>query len=160
RHAVLRDHDAALPHAAPAAVVERFAEQHFAGTERIGRVDDAHVETTPGLRDVIHAVVDDQFETPAGEHGSGEFGEVVLGGFHHRGVDFHLRHALDRFVPEHLFGDAAVAAANDQHIFGAAVGKQRNVGHHLVIDELIPAGDLGGAVQHQDFSEELVLEQD
>ena len=34
------------------------------------------------------------------------------------------------------------------------------MGHHLVIDELIGRGDLGGAVEHQHLAEERVLEQD
>ena len=34
------------------------------------------------------------------------------------------------------------------------------MGHHLVIDELVGRGDLGGAVQHQHFAEMLLLEQD
>ena len=33
------------------------------------------------------------------------------------------------------------------------------MGHHLVIDELVPGGDLGGAVEHQHLAEQLVLEQ-
>ena len=60
---------------------------------------------------------------------------------------------------EHLFGDAAVAAADDQHLFRLAVGEERHVRHHLVVDEFVLGGDLGRAVEHQHLAEELVLEQ-
>ena len=40
------------------------------------------------------------------------------------------------------------------------MGKQRHMRHHFVIDKLIPGGDLGGAVEHQNLAEKGVLEQD
>ncbi len=84
---------------------------------------------------------------------------MLLGEFDHRGVDLDLGEALDRFVLEHFFGDAAVPASDDQHLAGLAVGEDRHMGHHLVVDELVLGGDLGGAVQHQHLAEERVLEQ-
>ena len=74
-------------------------------------------------------------------------------------IDLHLRQALHRLVLEHLFGDAAVAAADDEHLFGVAVREQRHVAHHLLIDIFVTIGDLGRAVQHHHLAEELVLEQ-
>ena len=64
-----------------------------------------------------------------------------------------------RFVLEHFLGDAAVAAADDQHLARLAVREDRHMGHHLVIDELVARGDLRRAVEHQHLAEELVLEQ-
>ena len=123
-------------------------------------VDDHHVEAPVGFLDVFDAVIDHEIEALVLEHRSGEFGEMLLGEFDHRGVDLDLRDALDRFVLEHFLGDAAIAAADDQHFLGVAVRQDRHVRHHLVIDELVRGGDLGGAVQHQHFAEMLLLEQD
>ncbi len=58
-----------------------------------------------------------------------------------------------------LLGDAAVAAADDQHLLAPAMGEDRYMRHHLVIDELVLGGDLRGTVEHQYLAEELVLEQ-
>src|SRR5947209_1569658 len=55
--------------------------------------------------------------------------------------------------------DAAISTADDQHLPGPAVGEDRNMGHHLVIDELVLGGDLDGAVEHQRLAEKSVLEQ-
>ena len=48
-------------------------------------------------------------------------------------------HAFDRFVLEHFLGNPAVAAADDQHVARLAVGEDRHVRHHLMIDELVLA---------------------
>ncbi len=64
---------------------------------------------------------------------------MLLGELDHRGVDLDLGEALDRLVLEHLLGDAAVAAADDQHLARLAVGEDRHVRHHLVVDELVLA---------------------
>ena len=117
------------------------------------------VEAPVGLGDELHAVVDDEIEALVAEHRLGEFREVLLRELDHRGIDLALGQALHRPVLEHLLGDAAVAAADDQHFLGLAVREQRHVRHHLVIDELVLGGDLGRAVEHQHLAEELVLEQ-
>ena len=123
-------------------------------------IDDDDVEAAVGLGHVFHAVVNDEVEALVGEHRLGEFREVPLGELDHRGVDLDLGQPLDRFVLEHLLGDAAVAAADDQHLLGVAVRQDRHMGHHLVIDELVGGRDLRRAVEHQHLAEELVLEQD
>ena len=61
-------------------------------------------------------------------------------------------------MPQHFAQDTAVAAADDQDLLRLAVGEQRHVGHHLVIDELIPRGELDDAVQHHHPAEILILE--
>ncbi len=77
----------------------------------------------------------------------------------HRWIDLDLGEALDRLVLEHFLGDAAIAAADDQHLACVAVGEQRHVRHHLLVDELVLLGDLGGAVEHEHLAEERMLEQ-
>ena len=121
--------------------------------------DDDDVEAAVGRGHVVHAVVDDEVEALVGEHRLGEFREMLLGKLDHRGVDLDLGEALDRLVLEHFLRDAAVAAADDQHLLGVAVGEDRHMGHHLVVDELVRGRDLGGAVEHQHLAEEWVLEQ-
>ena len=126
---------------------------------RIGRIDDDDVEAPIGLGDVFHAVGDDEIEAFVGEHRLGELRKMLLGEFDDRGVDLDLGEALDRFVLEHLFRDTAVAAADDQHFPGVAMGQDRHMGHHLMVDELIGGRDLGRAIEHQHLAEEGVLEQ-
>jgi hypothetical protein len=109
--------------------------------------------------DIFGAVVDDALEALVGKHRLGEFGEMLLGEFDHLGVDLDLGQALDGLVLEHLFGNAAIAAADDQHVAGIAVGEQRHVRHHLLVDELVALRDLGGAVEHQHFADIGLLEQ-
>src|SRR5499427_959341 len=159
RNAPLRDHHRAFGHAAAAGGVEFLAEQHLAGPLWVGRVDDDDVEAPIRLGHVFHAVGDDEVEAVVREHRLGEFREVLLGELDHRGVDLDLSEALDRLVLEHFLRDAAVAAADDQHLLRTAVRQDRHVSHHLVVDELIGAGDLGRAVEHQHLAEEWVLEQ-
>ena len=84
---------------------------------------------------------------------------MLLGEFDHRWVDLDLGEALDGLVLEHLLGDAAIAAADDQHVARIAVREQRHVRHHLLVDEFVALGDLGGAVEHQHLAEERLLEQ-
>src|SRR5262249_24391990 len=108
---------------------------------------------------VFHAVGDDEVEAVVREHRLSEFREVFLGELDHRGVDLDLSEALDGLVLEHLLRDAAVAAADDQHLLRTPVRQDRHVSHHLVVDELIGAGDLGRAVEHEHLAEERMLEQ-
>src|SRR5262249_22865072 len=112
-----------------------------------------------GLGHVFHAVGDDEIKAVVREHRLGEFREVLLGELDHRGVDLDLSETLNRLMLEHLLRDAAVAAADDQHLLRMAVRQDRHMGHHLVVDELILAGDLRRAVEHQHLAEERVLEQ-
>ncbi len=100
-----------------------------------------------------------RFEALVGENRLGEFREMLLGELDHRRIDLDLGEALDRLVLEHFLGDAAIAAADDQHVARVAMGEQRHVRHHLLVDEFVALGDLGGAVEHQHLAEERVLEQ-
>ena len=159
-HAILGDHDAALVEAAPAGAIEFLAEEHLPGPLRVGRIDDDDVKTPLGAGRVVHPIVDDEIKARVADDRTSEFREVFLRELDHRGIDLDLGHPLDRVVLEYFLRDPAIAASDDQYLSGAAVGDDRHVRHHLVIDELVLAGDLRSAVQHQDLAEELVLEQD
>ena len=87
------------------------------------------------------------------------FREMLLGECDDRRVDLDLSQAFHRLVLERLFGDAAIAAADDEHLARAAVREQRHVRHHFLVDEFVSLGDLGGAVEHQHLAEEWLLEQ-
>jgi hypothetical protein len=66
---------------------------------------------------------------------------------------------LDRGMLQHLLGHAAVAAADNQHAPGLAMGQNRHVRHHLVIDELVRFRGLHHAVEGQHAAEGLAFEQ-
>jgi hypothetical protein len=121
-----------------------------------GSVD---VEAPVGRGHVSHAVVDDRVEPGVGEYRAGELGKVLAGERDHRRIDLDLGEPLDRVMLERLFGDAAVAATDDQHLARSPMGEDRHVAHHLVIDELIAGGDLRCPVEHEDTAEVRVLEQ-
>src|ERR1700746_523337 len=121
--AVLRHQDAARIHATTAAGIEFGAEQKLSGTDWVGRIHDDDIKAVVGRGDIFSAVVDHGFKAPIGKDRLGEFGEMLLGEFDHRGVDLPLSQALHRLMLEHLLGDAAIAAADDQHILGLAMGE-------------------------------------
>ncbi|MNQ61810.1 hypothetical protein D3C85_761320 [compost metagenome] len=54
---------------------------------------------------------------------------------------------LDAAVLGHFTQHAAIAATNDQHALGGAVGQDRHVGEHFVVDEFVGFGGLDHAVQ-------------
>jgi hypothetical protein len=63
-------------------------------------------------------------------------------------------------VPQDLAQHAAVAAADNQDLLRLAVGEERHMRHHLVIDEFVPGGELDDTVQHHHPAEILILEDD
>ena len=125
----------------------------------IGGVDNDGVEAAVGLGYEFRAVINDGFEPLVGEYRLGEFREMLLGELDHLGVDLDLGQPLDRLVLEHLLGDAAVAAADDQNVARIAMGEQRHMRHHLLVDEFVAFGYLGRAVEHQHLAEIGLLEQ-
>ena len=54
----------------------------------------------------------------------------------------------------------AVAAADDQDMLRVAVGQQRHVGHHFVINKLIAFGGLHDAIQRHHPAKGAVVEDD
>jgi hypothetical protein len=61
---------------------------------------------------------------------------------------------MSQALPEH----PAVAAAHDQGFARLAVGEQRNVRHHLVVDELVLRRELHDLVEHHHAPEIGVFE--
>ena len=61
-------------------------------------------------------------------------------------------------MPQHLAQDAAIPTADDEHALRLAMGEQRHVRHHLVVDELVPRRELNHAIQHHHPAEIFVLE--
>ena len=85
-------------------------------------------------------------------------GQVLLRHVDHRLVDFHLGDVLHAGMAAYLAQNAAVAAADDQHAARGAMGEDRHVGQHLVVDELIPLGGLHDAIEHHHPAEHRVVE--
>ncbi|MNZ80567.1 hypothetical protein D3C78_992070 [compost metagenome] len=158
RRAVLGDQDAAIVQAAAAGLVEVLREQHLARTDGVGGVGDDHVELLLGGGDEAHAVVDHQVQARILEGALGVVGQVLLAHLDHGAVDLDHGDVLDAAVLGHFAQHAAVAAADDQHALGQAVGEDRHVGEHLVVDELVGLGGLDHAVQRHHPAHAGVLE--
>ena len=65
----------------------------------------------------------------------------------HPAVDVDQHHFLDGLVLERLVGDRQVAAAHDHYPFDLAMLQHGQVGQHVGISALIPAGDLDDVIQ-------------
>src|SRR4029077_17801295 len=63
---------------------------------------------------------------------------------------------MPQALPEH----AAVAAAHNQGFARPAVGEQRHVRHHLVVDELVLGGELHDRVEHHHPAKVGIFEDD
>src|SRR5579883_3593092 len=61
---------------------------------------------------------------------------------------------------EHFLEQAPIAAADDESALGGAMGDERNMPHHLMIEELVAFGGLDDAVERQHAPHRLVLEDD
>ena len=73
-------------------------------------------------------------------------------------VDLHEVDVLDVLVAAQLAHAAAVAAADNEHLFDFfAQNGKRYVHHHFVIDELVPLGEHHIAVQRQKAAELLAF---
>jgi hypothetical protein len=112
-----------------------------------------------GFRNIFGAVIDHRFEALVGEDWASEFRKVLLGKGDDSRIDLHLSQPLHPPMFEDLFGNATIAAADDEHVLGFAMGKQWHMRHHLLVDELVLLGNLRRAVQHEHLAEEAVLEQ-
>ena len=61
---------------------------------------------------------------------------------------------------ENLFRHTAITAADNQDLFHVAVGKDRRMSQHLMIDELVKLSGLNSAVQSHDAAQETMFEND
>jgi hypothetical protein len=121
RYASLRDHHRTLGHTTAASGVEFLAEQDLPRPQGVRRINYDDVETTVRFGDVFHTIGDDEIEALVGEYRLREFREVAFGKLDNRRVDLHLGKPLDRFVLEHLLGDAAISPADNQHLLGVTM---------------------------------------
>ena len=107
---------------------------------------------------MVDAVADDHLCARVGPGVAADAGQVFLGEPDHLAVDLHHRRVLDSAVLQHAFEHAAIAGADDQHAPGRAVGQQRHMGEHFLIDELVGFGDLHHAVQQHDAAVGVTLD--
>ena len=134
--AVLVDHDARIVERLEAAAVELLGEQPLRGPERIGGIVDDEVVLPHLAAQKLQPVLNVQVDALIGESRRRLRKESA------RDVDEHfvLLHdvdALDLGIAAQFLGDAAVAAADDQHVADMRVYRHGDVRHHLVIDELV-----------------------
>src|SRR5690606_20796126 len=76
--------------------------------------------------------------------------------FRHAGyplVDFHLPGFFHTRVLEHFFQGAAVATAHNHHFFRVFVSEQGRVGHHLVVQKVVPGGEHHAADDYHQVAE-------
>ncbi|MCY1399043.1 hypothetical protein D9M71_140920 [compost metagenome] len=156
--AVLGHQHAAIVQAAAAGLVEVLGEQHLARTDGIGGVGDDHVELLLGGGDEAHAVVDHQVQARVFISALGVVRQEFLAHFDDSAVDLDHGDALDIAVLAHFTQHAAVATADDQHALHRAVGEDRYVGEHLVIDELVRLGGLNHAIQRHHTAHARIFE--
>ena len=149
-HAALVHHHAAVGQDARALAVELRGEQHLADPRRVRAVDDDRVEARRRrVEHVVDGVAHHHLGARVRPGVAADAGQVRLGERDHLLVDLHQHRPPHAPVLQHAAEDAAVAAADDQHALGGAVVQQRNMRHHLLVDELVRLGDLHHAVQHQ-----------
>ena len=83
-------------------------------------------------------------------HPAGIPRQIVPAGFHHHRVHFHQVDLLHPVVPGQFPDHAAVPGADHQDVLDALVDGHRYMGHHFVVDELIPFCQHHVPVQGQD----------
>ena len=108
RHAILRDEHAACGQMRVTVAVEILFEQHLARTDRVGRVDDDHVEVLLRVRDECRTVVDHELQARIVERARRMSGQHFPAARHDLGVDFDHDDACHGFVPRHFAEDAAL----------------------------------------------------
>lgn len=146
-NAVLRHKNPARLQAALAAFVKRRGKQRRAGADRVGTVRDNDIKRLRGLVNKIDAIVDNQIKPRIVIAAGIVVGQILAAERHHTGVDFHHGDGFDILMTRDFTQHRAVAAADNQHVLRVAVGQQRDVGHHFVIDKLVALGGLHHAVQ-------------
>ena len=90
---------------------------------------------------------------PTVVHPAGIPRQIVPAGFHHHGIHLHQVDFLHPVVAGQFPYHAAVPGADHQDVLDALVHCHGHVGHHLIVDELIPLGQHHIAVQRQDPAE-------
>ena len=104
--------------------------------------------------DPADAVLEEQAGARVAIRG-GEFGEETLGRPGDPLVDVDLDHGFDVRVPQDLAQGTAVATADDAYPSGGGMSEEGRVGHHLVVEKVVPAGQHDEAVDHHEITESL-----
>ena len=146
--ALLVDHDAVLAQGVVADAVELAGEVALGGAEGVRGVHDDQVVLLLAAADEAQGVVVEDVDAAVVETG-GVLGQVGPAGLDDLGVHLHQVDPLDALVAGQLLDHAAVAGADDQHVLDAGMDRHRNVGDHLVVDELVALRELDVAVQGQ-----------
>ena len=113
---VLIDQHAVLVKRLVAVAVELHREQALARAERVGRVDDDEVVFVLDAADVLEAVLIQDMDARIVERAR-HAGQVLLADRDDALVDLHEVDVLDVLVAAQLADTAAVAAADDKHLF-------------------------------------------
>ena len=154
---MLIDQHAVLVERLVAVAVELHREQALAGAERVGRVDDDEVVFVLDAADVLEAVLIQDMDARIVERAR-HAGQILLADRDDALVDLHEVDVLDVLVAAQLAHAAAVAAADDEHLFDFfAQNGERYVHHHLMVDELVALGQHHVAVERQKAAEFLAF---
>ena len=135
----------------------RLLEEGRSGPDGVRGVRDDHVVRGRVVREEPEAVADEDGHARVAEE-RGHVREELLRDADDRLVDVAEDDLLHGGVLEHLADDAAVAAADDEHLLRVWVARERDVGDHLLVGELIALGALDDAVEDEDVAVRLGLE--
>ena len=166
--AVLRHQDPARGEAALAVAIELGREQYRARADGVGGIHQDGVERLAlapcdplaRLAHIAGAIGDDHPAARILEGACRDLREMRAAHVDHGGVDLAQHRLLDRAMAQHLAQHAPIAAANDEHPARRAMGEERHMRHHLVIDELVPRCELHHPVEHHHAAELGILEND
>ena len=145
RRLVLVDEDAVVAQRLVAGAVELAGEETLGGPVRIGRIDDDQVILGLLAAHIPESLLEPHLDAPVPELGRRER-QILLREQDDMLVDLHEVDGFDGPVLHELAHCAAVAAADHQHVLHARVHRHRDMGYHLVVDELVLLGDHQSAV--------------
>ena len=151
RAALLVHHDAVLFQGVEAAAVKFLGEQPLGGAEGVGGIHNDEVVLLLAAADEFEGVLKVDVYPPV-VHAAGVAGQEGAAGLHHLRVHLHKVDAPHPVVAGQLPHHAAVPRADDQNVLDAGVYRHGHVGHHFVVDELIPFGEDDVAVHGQKAS--------
>ena len=84
--------------------------------------------------------------------------QELLAHLDHGAIDFNHGDVFDAAMFGNFAQHTAIAATDNQHALGCAVGEDRYVGEHLVVDEFVGFSGLDNAVERHDPAHARVLE--
>ena len=155
---VLVDQHAVFFERLVAVAVELHREQALARAERVGRVDDDEVVFVLDAADILETVLIQDVHAGIVQR-AGHGRQELLADLDHALVDLDKVDVFDMRVAAQLAHAAAVAPADDEHLFDPVTQHgERDVHHHLVVNEFVALGQHHVAVERQEAAELLALE--